>query len=320
MRLAKVGSGTAVKRNFRSTLAIAAAFLLMGSTSASDELPVGWQRMEIESKWDITPEQYSQLVNAFRDGTTGYGYTFEVRWNGVPRRFVDTYYDSLSGELSADLHTLRHRARYRSNIDVPSDEEGRRIVSEHDLDRADWGLEWESIQYKSDPCRIDATWFREETGECRLRDLESDADGSRLCVPGRQIDPADMLAGNYPAHDAISALRRDHPTLAMTSLRPALHVSDYRYRVTIAQGGRRLFELSLDRLYTTNLITGSRALPSFEAELEIIADNQTAEDVRRLLALSQQLQRDFGLTPSTRSKGLVEAQVGSCRVSGGERG
>ena len=285
-----------------------AGALLIGSAPAADPLPRGWEKMEIESKWDITARLYEQLISKFSKNGTYRGYRLEVRWRGVPRRFVDTYYDSFEGDLGRALHTLRHRARYQSNIGASDQPASRPQSSEPVLDAATWSAEWEVVQYKSTPCRIAATWFREETGECRLRDEA----GQELCIAGKQVDPADILQGAFPAHPAMRSLGRDHPNLSLSRLRPILHVSDYRYRVSLYLNERELFELSVDRLYSTDLVTGSRAVPAYEAELEIIDPNKSAEDVRRLLKLSAHLQTELGLKPSTHSKGRVEAQVGGC--------
>ena len=299
-------------RRASAACTVALAVLLVGTAQPStSQLPADWATMEIESKWDITAEQYAAMIAAFRNGGSRWGYTFAVRWGGIPRRFVDTYYDTLDNQLASGLHTLRHRARYQSDIRPPQGDVADGI-EESALDAAPWRLEWESMQYKSTPCRIGATWFREETGACRLRD-EGRAD---LCAPDRELDPADLLSGSVPGHDAMAALRRDHPQLRLSSLRPAIHVSDYRYRVVFSRDGRELFELSLDRLYTTDLVTGRRALAAYEAELEIVAPAPTEQDVRALLSISDNVQREFGLRPSTRSKGLVEAPVGSCDAAG----
>ena len=286
-----------------SSTAIIVTVLLLGFSSgasvqpADAPLPIGWDKMEIESKWEVTPAQYDQLQRFFVDGSSHFGYIAQVRWNGISRRFVDNYYDTRDWQLERSGHSLRHRTRLQSQPRAGDN-------SVETLDRSTWEAEWEVIQYKSTPCRLDATWFRHESGACRLRD----SGGQELCVAGRQFEPAEALQGVIPNHDAIASLGRDHPELNGQALRPVLNVSDYRYRVTFEKAGKEIYELSLDRLTTTDLVKGGNQA-SFEAELEIVSGSQTIEEVRDLLRISRSLQHTFRLKPSVHSKSGVEVKA-----------
>lgn len=271
-------------------------------TASASELPRGWEAMEIEAKWKITLTQYDELVAAFREGGEWQGFDLNVRWSGISRKFVDVYYDTPALDLASALHSIRHRIRFRSNPRAPSNALGA-------LQAANWDEDWQRLQYKSTPCRIDSVWFRAESGACKLAD--ANPDDARLCAAGLALNPATLLAGHRPSHDAVDAMVSDHPGLVLPSLAPRLHVLDYRYRVELRVLEEAVFELSLDRARSTDLYQGGVS-DSFEAELEIISDVRTSEQVVKLLALAATLQQKFLLTPSTRSKGGVE--VGACQL------
>lgn len=265
------------------------------STALGLPLPSGWEEMEIESKWDIDPQQYQSLVSAHSDGATKYGYTMEVRWRGIARKFVDEYYDSEGSELSQATHSLRHRIRSTSKPLASSNKL-------EDLEAANWREDWQRVQYKGTPCRIGATWFRLESGDCRIQDRKAE----NLCaeVP---TDVETVLSGGLPSHDGIFQLQQDHPELPLVSLRPVLEVLDYRYRVRFLRDNIDHFEMSLDRLTSKNLLGGG-STDSLEAELEMLVPNPTEKDIKELLDLSNRIQKEFALQPSSNSKGGVSVQ------------
>ena len=282
----------------RSKWAVAAlSVLLLSGLGLAADLPDGWEKMEIEAKWSVPEGKYAELKEAFPDGGERYGYKLEVRWGGIPRKYVDSYYDSAGKTLSAALHSLRWRTRYTS--DLETDDGTLRT-----LESAGWRRDWERVQYKSTPVRMGAVWFREEAGDCRTWDRR-DRD---LCSLPRGATSEDVVHGAAPDHEAIDRLREDHPDLDLPALRPVLEVVDYRYRVILHEtdeegdAGREVFELSLDRVATTDLATRD-VKRSVEAELEVVADPKTEADVRALLDVAARIQEEFGLAPSTTSKG-----------------
>lgn len=253
-------------------------------------LPENWSKMEIEAKWEINAEKYDELVRAFADDSEWSGFKMNVRWGGVSRKFIDIYYDTGSSSLSRNLHSLRHRTRYRSVPQAANNDE-------ESLDVANWQEDWQRVQYKSTPCNIGATWFRIEAGNCRTKD----AGGDRLCVGSRPLTVLSVLGGELPSHAGISLLARDHSDILLTELQPILHVFDYRYRVLFEKDGRAVYEMSLDRVTSTDLIAGG-TVRTFEAELEIVSSDRTKKQVEDLIRIADQIQNDFELTPSTRSK------------------
>ncbi len=52
-------------------------------TSSGLTLPPGWEKMEIEAKWDIDKAQYDALVKGHPDNGAKLGYDLNVRWGGL---------------------------------------------------------------------------------------------------------------------------------------------------------------------------------------------------------------------------------------------
>ena len=81
-------------------------------------LPSDWQSMEVEAKWTTTTETFERIVCELSgqcgNRTTMFGYDLSVRWGGIPRKFVDYYYDTEGADLAIANHALRHRTRYTS--------------------------------------------------------------------------------------------------------------------------------------------------------------------------------------------------------------
>jgi hypothetical protein len=282
--------------------AVFSGFVLDASqTSQTETWPKGWEEMEIEAKWELTAGQYDQVVAYFPDNAERYGLRANVRTSGVPRRFVDHYYDDdiKGGSLAKARHVFRHRTR--------SSPEGMSAKSSlSDLIGATWKKDWQKVQYKSDPCRIDATWFRKESGECNL----TDAGGEDLCE-GAPYTAADLLAGKHPEHSAVRAMAADHPKVALGSLEPFLTVVDYRYRVELRDASKvAIYELSMDRIVEDN----SPDKVSYELEIEHL-DKPARPTVLKLLEIAADLQRRFALKPSVTSKGGTE-DVGACVAAG----
>ena len=71
--------------------------------------------MEVEAKWAATKNAFERMIAEFGNGESSFGFTFRVQWSGIPRKFVDFYYETSNGALSVDLHSLRHRTKYTSN-------------------------------------------------------------------------------------------------------------------------------------------------------------------------------------------------------------
>merc|ERR1712165_592357 len=97
---------------------------------------------------------------------------------------------------------------------------------------------------------------------------------------------------------------------------PVLAVTDFRYRIVLMKedvgsnpgpnaGWTDVFEISLDILQTEDVLTGSLT-DGYEVELEIISDAPVQQDLTELFRLAGLLQNQFGLEPSTVSKGGSE--------------
>ena len=89
------------------------------SSTLLQGIPSDWQSMEVESKWTTTSETFERIVCELSgqcgNNATMFGYDLSVRWGGIPRKFVDYYYDTDGGDLAIASHALRHRTRYTSN-------------------------------------------------------------------------------------------------------------------------------------------------------------------------------------------------------------
>ncbi len=242
-------------------------------------LPSNWQSMEIEAKWSSDEATYHQIVSDFYDNAFFEGYTANVRWGGISRRYIDTYYDNPSNELLNDAHSLRLRIRSESNS------------SSNDLSvlqNAFWYENWRKVQYKSTPIRYGAVWLREEQGDC---EIQSECGCSQ----------SNILAGTCnPQHDAIRFLLTDHPGFDFSSMVPKFTVEDYRYRIELKKNGIDYYEISLDRIVNGTTTT-------YEVELEIIKAGFTLEDLDELFRLVGILESNpnYNITPSVSSKGGV---------------
>jgi CSLREA domain-containing protein len=294
------------------------------STGVSADAPVswwpdGWQTMEIEAKWNTNDPEvpicddnrvanpnatYNQIIEAFPDGglypspTRARTYTLNVRFGGISRRYVDVYHDSAGSELSNGLHTVRHRTRYTSRPRATDN-------CPQTLQEDPWSeKDWERIQYKSTPTRFTPVWFREEapSPDCNIWD----EDNERLCPPSWLGSVDDIMHGDVPDHGAIVKLKQDHPDFDFSTNDPFLEVDQFRYRVEFIFQGEVVHELSLDQVTTTTLATGETEF-SVEVEVEVakVIDGspRDADDVAELFAIAEQIQNQFGLIPSTTSKG-----------------
>ena len=283
--LDSVGSRARVIGVIALTLVIAGP----GCHGSRAKWPEGWQGMEIEAKWEIDNKTYDRLVQAFPDRSEKYGYRLKVRWDKISKKFVDVYYDSPEGELGEALHSLRHRTRYTSKPLAQNN-------ALEALRRADWRKDWERVQYKSTPRRMNAVWFRFEAGD----DYVWERKGEDLRRTHEGITAAKMIAGEFPKLPAATKLREDHKNLDFSKLVPVSTVVDYRYRVLFLKGNREVYEMSLDRVSTQT--PGADPVQSFEAELEMVKPFDE-EDLSALMDLATRIQSDFALRPSTTSKG-----------------
>lgn len=289
----------------------------IGQAQVSACWPDGWESMEIEAKWetndpsvpicndDGTPNPnatYNKIVQAFPNGgtyaTPEHTYNLNVRWDGISRKFVDLYYDNAGNELSNNLHVLRHRTRYTSRPLAGNN-------CPETLEQASWRKDWERVEYKSTPYLFIPVWFREEAGsECNVWDRQDE----ELCPPDWIGSIPDILAGNVPSHGAIVRLLEDHPSFDFTTNEPFLEVTQYRYRVEFYESGVLIYEMSLDQVIERSLPNGDATF-SVEVEIEIVKENKDIDDITELFILAAQIQDEFDLIPSTRSKGGVEVPV-----------
>lgn len=275
--------------------AVAFIVLPVDASPTPSPLPPNYEQMEIEAKWTLSPGQFELLKEQLSGWAEGLGWQTEIRWNGDSRKFVDVYFDDRSETLSEAGHSLRHRTQWKK-VDRASDAE--RL---NELDSTNWERNWERVQYKSTPCRIEEVWFRVEQGACRIWD-EGDADSN--CSVGEQQTAPSVIYGTSGDHPAIDLLSKDHHGYELASVIPRSIVVDYRYRLIFKEGGEDLFEVSLDRLRTVNVDTGL-SVSTAEAELEIIADGFDEATVRKLLQTAEKMRKEFRLTPSVLSKGGV---------------
>ena len=261
------------------------------NTQSFVELPKGWKQMEVEAKWETTRSEFERAIIDLSDGTTAFGYSLDVRWGGVPRKFIDHYYDTPSGVIRDATHSLRHRTRLRSNPNARS-----RKLSE--LINSNWQKDWERIQYKSTPVRRGSVWFRHEVGECKIWDSMN----QDLCADLATTVASDVLQDVSTAHPATSLLLTDHPNLDRTQLSPVVTITDFRYRIEFKRDEVAVLEASMDHLISENLRTGEVNF-NYEIELEVITDTPSDMDMIELFRVADLLQRQYNLTPSIRSKG-----------------
>lgn len=291
--------------------------------------PENWRDLEIEAKWGADRATFLALHEKFSTIEEFGGYKLNVRWRGRPRVFIDTYYDvSQDGRfvLREHMHNLRHRRRYdhkdRRNWDWKPADEGLFDFFDSTRDTT-WDEEWHRLQYKTQPSRIKAIWFRNEVGACKLYDNE----GKGLC-DGFEGDENSTeaykkaLTGEKP-HPAMTVLAQDHAGLAINPDEHAvIHVIDFRFRVEFIRVEEPenegddlkeivVYELSLDHLKNTNLITGV-IQEDFEAELELVKPDKDEgrvlvnSDLSGLFDLVGAIEAEFkDLTMSTTTKGGV---------------
>lgn len=276
-------------------------FLVIASFSsrvclAEIEPPPDWGDMEVEAKWGATRNAFERIINELEDGTKRFGYSLDVRWSGIPRKFVDYYYD-INGELSSNLHSLRHRTRFTSKPRSPN-----RVFST--LVNAEWSKDWERIQYKNTPLRIEAVWFRKEVGDCRIWDQAN----TGLCPDLPTVKAEEVITDSEIKHGALAFMNEEHPKIDRKSLKPFMVVTDFRYRVVFKRDGKSIFEVSLDNVFTQDLRT-EKVNSEFEVELEIISAESNVDTLNELYRVTRLLQDRYDLIPSTRSKGGNDVPV-----------
>lgn len=262
----------------------------------ADYLPTDWAApaMEIESKWRISPGTYNAIVSDLPDGDTytidGVTYDLNVRWDGISRKYVDYYYDNDDEVLSSAGHSYRVRTRSTSSPLAASNDVA-------DLQAATWADDWQKVQYKSTAERIDAIWFRDEYGDCRV------FGGSPAC--GMTL--ATILDGSA-SHAANAAVLAEHPSYDFSTFGVTSIVKDYRYRVEFLDptSGDEVFELSLDRVFTKTADDGfTSTKSSYEAEVEIVQDTVGLAELEMLAAIVKQFENTYPLYAATVSKGGV---------------
>ena len=259
----------------------------------SNSLPKDWNLMEIESKWTIDQSQYRDLINDFEDGKYFDDYQLKVRWKGVPKLFIDDYYDFPDNGLALEGHALRHRTRLtvKDSNDVSS-------IEWSELEDAKWKKDWERIQYKSTPYRDGAIWFRYEAGDCLVWSKKKN--DKKKCHRKKKVSVKQYLRGDKK-HPALEYLVSDHSDLDLRELSKVLEVVDYRYRIEFYKNGELKFELSLDQLEQTDLRDMS-TYKYYEAELEILEENFNEQTLNELRVMVNKIQNQYGLNPSTHSK------------------
>lgn len=241
--------------------------------------------VEIESKWMMDESTYQSIVSSFRDGSTKYGYDVNVRWGGIPKKYVDVYYDNNSRDLKKASHSIRHRQRYKASSSLPSN------PNLSQLNAASWRLDWDRVQYKSTPEIISPVWFRDEVTTNVSNSSQAHA----------------IVYGNNTSSSAYRRLKEDHPGYSFSSMKPRAYVYDYRYRVELKKNGIDLFEISLDRVKVRYLVDGTsntwKTVSFVECELENLKSNPSPSDITTMYYLSQKFENEFNLTPSVSAKG-----------------
>lgn len=259
-------------------------------SSEVSKLPTGWQEMEVEAKWETNRKEFEQAILELSDGSVAFGYELNVRWSGVPRKFLDLYYDAETSPVQNATHSLRHRTRFTSNPRAES-----RSVS--DLINSDWDRDWERIQFKSTPIRQGAVWFRREVGDCKIWDRQNQG----ICSGLNNQTASEILQNSSVSHPATTFMSKEHPTLDQSNLEPVLSITDFRYRVEFKKNDKAVLEASMDHLFAENLQTGEIEF-DYEIELELITDSPTEEDMKELFRVANLLQNKYSLIPSTKSK------------------
>ena len=282
---------------------------------------------EIEAKWHTDATTQAQLKDDLTDlpGLTstrtinGLTYTLTVDWSGLPRKFVDYYYDYgvNDDEMAQDMHVLRHRYRVRWNGTNPAPSFDSSISTL--LAYSNWrspitNPDYHRIQYKSTPERFGAPWFREEAGNTDMG--------------YSQVGPA-LDSGTYPLFvsdwdNPMVQAEEDHPDILWRSdvdgIRDNLRVIDFRYRIIFSRGGSDLFEMSLDKVqevqrdpagpsgHENDAAYANAGLTTtfHEVELESLIDSET--NVNELFDLRNYFQNTYNtstmtLQPSDESKG-----------------
>ena len=250
--------------------------------------PEGWEDDEIEAKWLLSEPELFGLIDDFPDGLQRYGSRLNVRFDGVARRYVDIYYDTPALDLSKNLHSLRVRVRHSSSP----------LAANNSFDTLDgpttsWVADWHRFQYKRQPARREAVWFREE--------IQTEPRIAGAPVPG-------FVPPNHPTDEAIVAMQADHPEVDLATFVPILENVAYRYRVemSLASSSPPLQEMSMDQAKARSLPDGSwERFNEFELEALRFAGGgptpQTETNVKRLFSLTDYFEVDYSLTRSTKS-------------------
>ena len=263
----------------------------------TQNLPAGFADMEIEAKWGITLSTMTSMIAGFPDNGVytvpgGQTYTLNVRWDSRSRKYFDEYYDDATDTLASDKHSYRVRSR---SVSSP-------LAANNNWDTlaaANWNFQWTKVQYKSTPIRLDAVWFRKETGNCKI----AGGNPSSTCA----VTDLPTILGGSVLHPANTAVTDDHPgfNFAMTK---KTEVEDYRYRIELYAPGQSdpSFEVSLDQLETRSHSDGFTASPrTYEAELEILNTPVTASDVQELFRIVKKMEGDYNLSAKKKSKGGI---------------
>lgn len=241
--------------------------------------------VEIESKWMMDESTYQNIISSFIDGSTKYGYEVNVRWGGIPKKYVDVYYDNNSRILKNASHSIRHRQRYKASSYLPSN------PTNAQLDAASWRLDWNRVQYKSTPSIISPVWFRDEVTTNVSNSAQAQA----------------IVYGNNSTSTSYIRLVKDHPQFSFTTMKPRAYVYDYRYRIELKKNGVDLYEISLDRVKVRYLVDSTsntwKTVYFTECELENLKINPTPSDITTMYYLSQQFENEFNLIPSASAKG-----------------
>ncbi len=291
-----------VKSNTKESMSYSIKYEVTGNTETCgfDQMPAEWADMEIESKWEGTKEQYDALAAALTNGAKKFGYDMEVRWDGIPRRFVDIYFDTEDQQLVNSGHALRYRTQYSTDAKRGDDLVGLYAAK-------NYSANWTRLQYKSTPERVGEVWFRQEKGDCRVWLPENDNADDKCKIKEKDIFKdnnfsALNLSKEAKKHDAITRLLSDHPKINLKGLKAFSAVEDFRYRVVFKEKDVVVFEMSMDRLRTTKL-ANHEVSDSYEIEFEILKEGYGTRELHMLFELSKKLRKEFNLSPSENSKG-----------------
>lgn len=251
----------------------------------SKPLPGEFHKMEIESKWSATEDQYRGMLGEFKQGNQFMGHEINIRWDGMPKVFIDVYYDTPDGALAKKGQILRFRKRVTLPLakNLPKGylpknyqfkgkgKDIQKLVGS--TARGLWIPEWGRVQFKEAPELRGAVWFRNEVGDTIIWDNPK----YDPKINDNSSEVAENIIKGRTKHEAIDQLLLHHDRAVLAQLQPVSQVTDIRYRVEFLEGKRPAYEVSIDRLETAHLSGPKKGTyeVGFEGELEILPVEST---------------------------------------------